>query len=42
MGYVVSLSSFAVAYNGLRLQDVGDYTTNIDVENQTLIYHKCV
>jgi len=28
--------------NGLQLQEVGDFTANIDAENQTLINHKCV
>lgn len=26
--------------NGLQLQEVGDFTTNVDTENQTLFNHK--
>ena len=33
---------FKMAYNVLQLQEVGDFDHKVDVENQTLITHKCV
>ena len=29
-------------HNGLQLQDLAIFTTNVDAKNKTLIYHKCV
>ena len=34
--------SAKIAYNVSRLGEGGDFTTNVDAENQTLINHKCV
>jgi hypothetical protein len=31
-----------VSANGLQLQEVGDFTLNVNAENQTLINHKTV
>jgi len=31
-----------VTHNGLALGEGGDFTTNVDAENQALINHKCV
>jgi len=33
---------FKLAHNVFGLGEVGDFTANIDAENQTLINHKCV
>jgi hypothetical protein len=31
-----------LADNGFGLGEGGDFSTNVDAENQNLIYHKCV
>ena len=39
---MVVMSVFTLAYNGFGLGEGGDFTTNVDAENQILINHKCV
>jgi hypothetical protein len=36
------ISVFTIGANGLQLQEVGDFTLNVNAENQTLINHKTV
>ncbi len=39
---VVVVSSVRLACNVFGLGEGGDFTTNVDAENKTLINHKCV